>query len=323
MADDNGSKHNPPIIQAPTDITPFWRDREAEFWRYATGYPTLNAEWSAYYGWQFIDSLPLTTNEPVEIFRAVASDAGNRLPSMGSATGWVAWLNALRENGLNCRVAFLGQERLFESELSDDRSKLQARRDVGAEPGAVRFEPIGIVHRVAPPIDEMQYQSDITVIRIEGIFKTSAIYCRKLPTLVSVGCCPEVTSPAEPPGPPAVAVVGESAQPIAESEHGASKTSTRRKCGPVPISEAEARHVADIIDRVGPDWCKKLGDVGYTLDHGVCDAPSPEECDDSTHEKIPLPRGWKQKHADWLNPPDDQALVKAIKERLKKAPRKS
>jgi hypothetical protein len=96
--------------------------------------------------------------------------------------------------------------------------------------------------------------------------------------------------------------------------------------GPKPISEEEARHVAEIVKRVAHDgsWRRKLDDVKFALDHGVCDASDPENCDHpNDHPKIPLPRGWKGKSCNWFRPPDDAALVKAIEERLKKARRNS
>jgi hypothetical protein len=98
-------------------------------------------------------------------------------------------------------------------------------------------------------------------------------------------------------------------------------TTDGRRRGPKPITEAEARHVAEIVRRVAPDgaWRARLDDVGFALDHGVCNASDPESCDASDHEKIPLPRGWRKKGANWLSPPDHDTMVKAIKERLDKA----
>ena len=82
-----------------------------------------------------------------------------------------------------------------------------------------------------------------------------------------------------------------------------------RKRGPKPFGEEVPQQVALIVDRVAPngDWRSKLPDVQEALDE----------------DKIPLPRGWKQKGADWLDPPDKPTLVKAIKERLKRVRGKS
>jgi hypothetical protein len=90
-----------------------------------------------------------------------------------------------------------------------------------------------------------------------------------------------------------------------------------RKRGPKPDPEGAA-NVADIVARVAPDgdWRSKLDELGAALDHGVCDASAPENCDASEHEKIRLPRGWRGKGKDWLDPPDRATMVKAIEYRL-------
>ena len=62
-----------------------------------------------------------------------------------------------------------------------------------------------------------------------------------------------------------------------------------------------------------------MGELGEALDRGVCNASEQKTCDASDHEKIPLPRGWKQKHNDWPNPPDRATMVKAIEYRLRTA----
>jgi len=116
-------------------------------------------------------------------------------------------------------------------------------------------------------------------------------------------------------------------QPRTEGPPGAEGTDrvpgiyTRARRGPKPITETEARNVADIVRRVAPDGnlASKVSELQFALDHGVCDAPNPEQCDASDHEKIPLPRGWKSEKCDWLNPPSDEVFLKAVKERLKKA----
>jgi hypothetical protein len=79
--------------------------------------------------------------------------------------------------------------------------------------------------------------------------------------------------------------------------------------------------VAEIVARVASDrdWRLTPDEIGEALDHGLCDAPDWSACDSPDHEKIPLPRGWKKKGADWLNPPDRATLVKAIVYRLKLA----
>jgi hypothetical protein len=96
-----------------------------------------------------------------------------------------------------------------------------------------------------------------------------------------------------------------------------------RKRGPKPKYE-DALRVERIVKRVAPDedWRSKLDDVGEALDHGVCNAPDPKTCDDADHEKILLPRGWKKKGNDWLNPPDRGTMVKAIEYRLEIARKK-
>jgi hypothetical protein len=112
----------------------------------------------------------------------------------------------------------------------------------------------------------------------------------------------------------------------AASEHPATipnSTGQRRKRGPKPDYETASR-VAAIVARVVPvgDWHLKLSEVGEALDHGVCNASDPKACDASDHEKIPLPRGWKQKGNDWLNPPDNATMVKDIEYRLRTARKK-
>jgi hypothetical protein len=94
------------------------------------------------------------------------------------------------------------------------------------------------------------------------------------------------------------------------------------KRGAKAITEEEACAVAEIVERVAldGDWLSKLDDVRYALDHGVCDAKNPDECDAEDHPKIALPRGWKDKKWDWFGA-DRAALVKAIKERLGRAKR--
>jgi hypothetical protein len=96
-----------------------------------------------------------------------------------------------------------------------------------------------------------------------------------------------------------------------------------RKRGAKPVTADEAQHVADIVQRLAPDgnWRSKLEDVRYALSHGICNASEPEDCDLSDHEKITLPRGWKKNKRDWLTA-DKDILVKAIEERLKRAPGK-
>jgi hypothetical protein len=70
---------------------------------------------------------------------------------------------------------------------------------------------------------------------------------------------------------------------------------------------------------MGLDWKTKLDDVGFALDHGICDAPDPEICDASGRLKIALPRGWKKEGHNWVSPPDNIRLVNAIEERLERA----
>ncbi len=93
-----------------------------------------------------------------------------------------------------------------------------------------------------------------------------------------------------------------------------------RKRGPKPDHESAVR-VAEIVTRLAPDgdWRSKLDDVGYALDHGVCNAPEPEICDVSDHEKIPVPGRWRRNQNTWLSPPDRATMVKAIEYRLENA----
>jgi hypothetical protein len=91
------------------------------------------------------------------------------------------------------------------------------------------------------------------------------------------------------------------------------------KRGPKPITKAEALFVAKVIERTGPDWRSKLEDVGFALTHGICDASDPEMCDISDHKKVTLPRGWEAKKHNWMSPPDEALLIKAIEQRLKRA----
>jgi hypothetical protein len=65
-----------------------------------------------------------------------------------------------------------------------------------------------------------------------------------------------------------------------------------------------------------------VDDVGDALDHGVCTASDPTACDASDHEKIPPPRGWRNKRCGWSNPPDRATMVKAIEYRLEIARKK-
>jgi hypothetical protein len=92
-----------------------------------------------------------------------------------------------------------------------------------------------------------------------------------------------------------------------------------RKRGPTP-DITTAQRIANIVARVAPDgeWRSnsRLDDLSIALDHGVCDASDSTTCEASDHEKIPIPRGWRQKGNDWLNLPDRATMVKAIEYRL-------
>ncbi len=103
----------------------------------------------------------------------------------------------------------------------------------------------------------------------------------------------------------------------------AQRANLSKKRGPKPDYESASR-VAEIVDRMAPDgdWRSKLDVVGDALDHGVCNASDPTVCAASDHEKIPLPRGWRQKKTDWVNPPDRATMVKAIEYRLESARKK-
>jgi hypothetical protein len=94
------------------------------------------------------------------------------------------------------------------------------------------------------------------------------------------------------------------------------------KRGAKGITDEEACAVDDIVQRVAPDGNlrPKLPELRFALDHGVCNSSDPE-CEAEDHQKIPLPRGWATNGHDWFNPPDNQTLVKAIKERLRRAKR--
>lgn len=97
-----------------------------------------------------------------------------------------------------------------------------------------------------------------------------------------------------------------------------------RKRGPTP-DITTAQRIAKIVARVAPegDWRSnsRLDDLSIALDHGVCDASDPTTCK-ADHEKIPIPRGWRQKGNDWLNPTDRATMVKAIEYRLMTARKK-
>ena len=100
---------------------------------------------------------------------------------------------------------------------------------------------------------------------------------------------------------------------------GAPQIGSIARRGPKPISEADALYVANVVDRIGNGWRGKLEEVGFALDHGICDAPNPETCEAPEHEKIALPRGWAKQRRCWMNPPSTGVLIKAIEERLERA----
>ena len=113
------------------------------------------------------------------------------------------------------------------------------------------------------------------------------------------------------------------AGPTASGTNPAESHGKGRKRGPKPDHEAASR-VAEIVARVASncEWRSKLNELGEALAHGVCSASDPEICDVSDHEKVPLPRGWKLKGHNWLNPPDRATMVKAIEYRLEIARKK-
>jgi hypothetical protein len=115
--------------------------------------------------------------------------------------------------------------------------------------------------------------------------------------------------------------VDETGTDVANDQERSAEPRSSGRRGPKPISEDEARNVADIVDRVaaGGIWKSKLDELGEALNHGICTSADPKNCESRDHEKIPLPRGWKKKHADWETPPDRACMEKAIEERLKRA----
>jgi hypothetical protein len=148
------------------------------------------------------------------------------------------------------------------------------------------------------------------------IFNASAIRCMELGSLAPSG---EITADPEA---DRTAKSATAKQVLALTNgHADANRMPKKTTGPPPLSEKECLAVADIVRRVAPDgnWRSKLDDLGFALYHGICDAADPESCDRTDHEKIPLPRGWAGQDATWTNPPNRAAMVKAIKERLKRA----
>jgi hypothetical protein len=98
----------------------FWKDRQAEFEKYAKQYPTLEADWNAAdREWRL--NIPGTTREtrwglvpdcysvPQEckgVFNAIARKAATKLPRpsvTGEAEPWRLWLDIMRERGWGFR----------------------------------------------------------------------------------------------------------------------------------------------------------------------------------------------------------------------------
>jgi hypothetical protein len=322
-----------------------WKDCQAQFEKYAGQWPELQAIWKGEYAsWMLrygdkpegID----IGNQCARVFKAVAGQAAARLSGITrDAEPWELWLDAMRASRWGFRKTGHTPctEREWDAGVKDGKPLTAIRREQRYTTGdewkrVYRRTKNGKLRRLSArelrgksSNDLQKYYHWLEDGEIRQVLASSARFCEELAARGDITPKAADSATAAVPDGQETGIPEQRISPAAcvpaAPKSAEQPAPAPRKRGPKPIGEQEARHVAEIVNRVAldGDWRSKVDDVGYALDHGVCNAADPDNCEATDHGKIPLPRGWKKYGHSWLSPPDRGRMVKAIKERLKKA----
>jgi hypothetical protein len=108
-----GDAPPPGIVERPKAKSAFWKERQAEFEKYAVRYADLSAHWRAAFGKWVLwwgskpDGHRTIPQECVDLLNAIARKAITRLPSRhpkGDEEPWHFWIDFLRERRWGFRV---------------------------------------------------------------------------------------------------------------------------------------------------------------------------------------------------------------------------
>jgi len=224
-------------------LSQFWKDRQAEFEKYAKQYASLEADWKAAYRTWLLrwGSTPDCFNVPQEckdVLNAVARKAATELPGRdvsGDAEPWQLWLDFMRVRewgGFHHAGSPIAcTEREWDAGVKDGRPLVQVRREQGYSLGDEWKEVYlrdknGKLRRLSAK--ELKGKSSERLQKyyhwlqdgtIEHVFDTSARFCENLAARAFEL---EATVSERPSGGQGVPVTGSSMQPPAEKKRGRS-----------------------------------------------------------------------------------------------------